>query len=1339
MRVCFYIAILVTALVQIQAQTSIVPERLSIEDGLSQGYVATIHQDREGFLWFGTKNGLNRYDGRQFKVFTNDPDDPFSISNDWVFDIHEKGDFLILVNQSPYLNLFHKKTERFYRVPIRARGVEAFEVAVQIIEDRLGYFWVQFQRQDQVIRLSFPSDFWTNLSEDTDLASVIEVSFVSEASHLFQAGEDIFIVKDDKTLKIDRETLQTTITNPTNLSPRVSHFQKITPQLAWGKVKNLIYGEGYQLFRLEQGQWQLLETNLFFTTYFIHDESANLLWVQKYEDNEILIFDIATLAQADQLQISDALYRITEINAGMTTWYTDRSGTTWMGTGGLGVRKMSPRRLAVKTSMSGVSVYNHLFSSTADEVLFHRFGTDEFYQAGASAPLYNAFQFIKSTNIDRIYWLNEQFGAGYLLTQQEQAASGKHDLQLYYYQDENLEKRAQWTVVVDEIGSELSLMKGQQGDFFMLFANHFIQYDPQSEQSITFHIDLFHESKPAIFYAAQTANGNWWIGTTQGLIQAQKTQRGFDFQWVEGLRNPICASVLTDPKDGNILWIGTKGGGLHWLDTRSMEFEYLNTRNGLPNDVIYSVLNDERGNLWMSSNKGIISYHPETGKIRNFTAADGMQSDEFNTYAFGKSPTGELLFGGINGLNVFHPDDLQENQFVPEVRITGLAVNNQVVGIQDSTGILSEAIEFTSAIRLPFQQNSINLSFAALEFTAPKKNTFSYYLEGAEAEWIHTTTENRASYLNIAPGDYTFKIKAANGDQVWSESITTLDITVLPPWYRTKLAYLFYVLLLGGIVWLYIRFQRNRLQLQYSLELEQKEADRLKELDAFRSRLFTNITHEFRTPLTVIMGTSEQLETQDFAKHPARKRLALIRRNGRNLLNLVNQMLDLSKIEHNKLQINYRQGDLLAYLRYITESFYSLANASNVLLKVKSTQAKIWMDYDEEKMRQIISNLLSNAIKYTPSGGNVTLTANPKDEQLEIAIQDTGKGIPAIDLPHIFDRFYQADDEIAKAGGTGIGLALTYELVQLLDGEIRVASEIDKGTIFTLLLPLKQVAPLVENLPKQEISTNDSRTASLARKKKLKNAPRLLLIEDNRDVVEYLTTCLEQDYQLYFAYNGQAGVALAFEYTPDLIISDVMMPEKTGFELTDILKKDERTSHIPIVLLTAKADIESRLTGLRSGADVYLPKPFHQEELLLSLENLLAVRQKLQAKYQTIALATNVPKVTRDQEAFFLQRLRQLLEAELHNPNLKVEDITKQMAMGRSNLYAKLTAITGMSFNVYLRTLRLQKAQHLLTTTNLAISQIAYQVGFNNAKYFSTQFTKAFGCSPTQFRVSKGE
>ncbi|MEN0051966.1 MAG: triple tyrosine motif-containing protein, partial [Bacteroidota bacterium] len=535
-----------------------------------------------------------------------------------------------------------------------------------------------------------------------------------------------------------------------------------------------------------------------------------------------------------------------------------------------------------------VSVYDPIFSSSDGEVLFHRFNTEDFYQVGAASTLQNIFKRIKSTNIENLSWLNNGERTGWLLTQKRQASGKQHEIKLYYYQNEILEELAQWIVADAQIDSELSLIKGQQDQFFILFANTFIQYDLRSKQSQIFTIDLLSETKPAVFYAAQTVNGDVWIGTAQGLIQAKKTQAAFDFQWVKKLRNPVCASVLTDPKDGNILWIGTKGGGLHRLDTRTMKFDYLHTKNGLPNDVIYSVLNDEEGNLWMSSNKGIIRYTPATGVIRNFTSDDGMQSDEFNTYAFGKSPNGELLFGGISGLNVFHPNDLKDNPIAPKVSITGLEINNQAISVLDSTDILEEAIEFTNAITLPYQQNNVSLTFAALEFSASKKNQFSYYLEGAEAEWTHTTTDNRAAYLNLSPGNYTFKLKASNSDQVWSEDIKTLAITILPPWYRTSLAYLIYALLLGLLVWLYIRFQRNRLQLKHSLELEQKEAERLKELDVFRSRLYTNITHEFRTPLTVILGTSERLEAQKKLNAPERKDLALIRRNGKNLLNLVN-------------------------------------------------------------------------------------------------------------------------------------------------------------------------------------------------------------------------------------------------------------------------------------------------------------------------------------------------------------------------------------------------------------------------------------------------------------------
>ncbi|MEL6803949.1 MAG: histidine kinase dimerization/phospho-acceptor domain-containing protein, partial [Bacteroidota bacterium] len=488
----------------------------------------------------------------------------------------------------------------------------------------------------------------------------------------------------------------------------------------------------------------------------------------------------------------------------------------------------------------------------------------------------------------------------------------------------------------------------------------------------------------------QTANGHFWIGSNNGLIRGREQNGDFSFERVEGAQNDICGSLLVDSEDQNILWIATKGRGLARLDSRTMEMEYLTTNDGLPNNVIYAVLNDEAGNLWLSSNKGIIAYTPETGRIRNFTAADGMQSDEFNTIAYGKAPDGTLFFGGINGLNAFRPEELTDNPIQPGVRITQLAINNEIIDSGDSTYLLGQAIEYTQEISLGYSQNNISLTFAALEFTAPSKNTFSYYLEGAEEAWTHTTIDNRASYLNLDPGKYTFRVKAANGDLVWGDQIAILHITIMPPWYRSTWAYLLYGLLIGLGFWWFLKLQRNRIQLKYSLESEQKEAERLKELESFRSRLYTNITHEFRTPLTVVLGSADQLKKLEPKSQEEKKHLSLIRRNGKNLLNLVNQMLDLSKVEHNKLDIDYQQGDILRYIRYIIESYYSVANTNNVLLKLDSEQTEIWMDYDAEKIRQIISNLLSNAIKYTPSGGKVILRLKQQVETLKIEVEDSG-------------------------------------------------------------------------------------------------------------------------------------------------------------------------------------------------------------------------------------------------------------------------------------------------------------------------------------------------------------
>jgi CheY-like chemotaxis protein/nitrogen-specific signal transduction histidine kinase len=526
-------------------------------------------------------------------------------------------------------------------------------------------------------------------------------------------------------------------------------------------------------------------------------------------------------------------------------------------------------------------------------------------------------------------------------------------------------------------------------------------------------------------------------------------------------------------------------------------------------------------------------------------------------------------------------------------------------------------------------------------------------------------------------------------------------------------------------------FYRNRLLQRY----QRQETRRLQELDSFKNRFFTNISHEFRTPLTVILGTTEQLAA---AVQPPelKQKTGLIKRSSENLLRLINQLLDLAKLESSTLTLHYVQGDVLAYLRYIAESLHSLANAQNVMLRVKSPEKEIVMDYDPERLLQIVHNLLSNAIKFTPSGGRVVLQAVLQDSWLLLQVTDNGAGIPSADLPHIFDRFYQAKNlEKAKTGGTGIGLALTRELVHLLGGDISVKSEPGKGTTFEVKLPVhRQAAQRAPAVPegRTEVSVNTVLTAE-----PFPDLPTLLLVEDNPDVVEFLTACLKQQYNLEFAFNGRAGIEKALQHIPDLVVSDVMMPEKDGFELCQTLKDDERTSHIPIILLTAKAGVEHRIAGLKRGADAYLSKPFHQEELLATLANLLELRRKLQARYaQTLYEPAPAPagRAAPDPEDAFLQKIRAVVEANLGDDNFESANLEQALAMSRSQIFRKVKALTGHSPSIFIRSIRLHKGRQLLQTTGKTVSEIAFEVGFSSVKYFSDAFVKEFGIRPTEVR-----
>ena len=546
---------------------------------------------------------------------------------------------------------------------------------------------------------------------------------------------------------------------------------------------------------------------------------------------------------------------------------------------------------------------------------------------------------------------------------------------------------------------------------------------------------------------------------------------------------------------------------------------------------------------------------------------------------------------------------------------------------------------------------------------------------------------------------------------------------------------------------------------QLNQELQQQENLRLREIDDFKSRFFTNISHEFRTPLTVILGMGEQLSK---AETDTQKKgmLGLIRRNGESLLRLINQILDLAKLESKTLKINYIQGDILTYLKYIAESLHSLANAQNVMLRVESDQPGIVMDYDPERFLQIIHNLLSNAIKFTPSGGKVILRANLQDNWLHLSVSDSGAGIPADELPHLFERFFQANNqEHAKAGGTGIGLALVSELVKAMGGNISVESNVGVGSTFLVKLPVTNTGVFADQTPLAalEAPTSSSISAPVSttsdpQQNADASTPQILLIEDNPDVVEYLTACLQNSgdgdtgdgkegdrkgrpYQLDFAYNGQAGIEKALENVPDLIVSDVMMPIKDGFEVLETLKNDERTSHIPIILLTAKADVQSRLSGLRRGADAYLAKPFHQEELLVTVANLLELRRKLQAKYSHWgAVPGDAPVADTDPEDVFLQKIRSVVEANLSDTDFEMPQLERALAMSRSQIYRKVKALTGKSPSLFIRSIRLHHGRHLLLTTDMTVSEIAYEVGYSGLNNFSDAFLEEFGERPGKLR-----
>lgn len=844
--------------------------------------------------------------------------------------------------------------------------------------------------------------------------------------------------------------------------------------------------------------------------------------------------------------------------------------------------------------------------------------------------------------------------------------------------------------------------------------------------------------------------GNIWVSqVAQGAfrldpVSGKAIRYGHDPDDRTSLSHDGSMSVVVDHQ--NHLWVSALG--LNLFDQANETFTYYGRPHGLADDFIYSAIIDHQHRMWLYTSQGLTVFDPETRRFSNIS--DPSADFEGCGNCAYVSQAGELIYGEPGMVTVFHPDSFYQNTLPPEVVLTDFRVFNESVPLAvppDSAphGLsLPRHISYSDTVLLRHEHNNFSIEFAGISLHNPAHNQFQYRLLPFQENWISTPADLRlASYTNLDPGNYVFEVMAANNDGVWNPEPRRLYLLIAPPWWRTTVAYLMYLLLIAAIAWGAFRTWQGRLRMRQQLEREQFEKAQLAQVDQMKSRFFANISHEFRTPLTLILGPAQQLLDQPERPAEERKLLALIHRNGQRLRDLINQVLDLNQLETQQMVLKPEVGNLVRHLRFLSAAFESLAHQQQLAYRYALPEAEAVFAYDRDKLEKIVNNLLSNAFKFTPADGTVEVTVSeapqsPQRSQWTIRVADTGPGIAADQLPRIFDRYYQADDSATRRQeGSGIGLALTKELVELMGGTIGVESTPGAGTVFTVSLPLDRAQSEIATAPVVEEPVLTAPVVAAAHEGFASGEdagkPIVLVVEDNADMQQFIRASLQDTYQIAGAANGREGLALAAETVPDLVISDVMMPEMDGLEFCARLKQQETTSHIPVVMLTARAGVDSKVEGYETGAEVYLTKPFEARELRAVVANLIAQRQKLRAAFGKVTRVEPKKMAITPVDEQFLDRVQQYLEAHYANPALSVELFAENLGMSRMQLHRKLKALLDQSGLELIRSFRLGKAKDLLEQSGLTVAEIAYAVGFEDPAYFGRVFKQQVGETPAAY------
>ncbi|WP_044211373.1 two-component regulator propeller domain-containing protein [Flammeovirga sp. OC4] len=1334
--------------------TETLPDRLQFKylntkHGLSQSNAITLIEDQQGMIWIGTRDGLNRYDGKKVEIFRNDPKDPNSLSNSDILDIaldQRNGLWIGTYHGLNHYDFHLRKFTRYLSGPSDSDRISNNTVrSVATMAD--GTVLVGTRDGLNVLNPA-TGKFLKFFHRDNDPNSIPD-------NHVFKvyidAQEKVWIGTAKGLCVMHSNKNGYTFEQVRLLGGKEIYVQEILTD----QDKNIWVGtQGDGLIKIDANYNVLnhyLKENSDFTNNNVRTmvfDQQGRLWVGTYNGLNII------QPSGELTTAYSTFYNINDLSGNkVKSLHCSQDGTVWIGTyyGGVSIWNAQNFNFNYINQNTTNNRLTHNVISSIDELYgkFY-FGTegggiiswdkkkDQFINFNTSNSVLksNNIKFLKIDSLREELWVCT-LDSGVTILNMKTSQLVQHI---------NTRNGLKHNAVYDII------QYGNDHFWVATFGGGLHLYNKKTdeiERILTTRNSQLSDDEIRTMLVDK--DNNLWVGTQNGLTYLEIDPESFEVlnskQFFMDEKRGISADIIEifqNSKDD--IYVGTREYGMHKLENGQFQFIDLFSDLSASSQYIQAIEEDKSGTLWVSSNNGIMSYNPISGIKKIYQESDGLVSNGFNNKASQFGSDGWMYFAGPNGITQFNPNAFTKNRYAPDVKLMDLWINNQLVLPNDSTQILYEPLDQTEAISLRYDQTNFTIDFAFSSFVNSDKNQFVYRVKGLDNQWKQTT-DSRANFTIQQSGNYEFQIRGLNNDGLASENLRSLKIRVHPaPWFSSWAIFLYACLLLLMAIAVHLVMKRQT-NLKYELELEHQMNQQQQEINKSKLQFFTNISHEFRTPLTLILGTLEQIISEYKGSSAVFNRLAIMQKNTQQLMKLINQLMDFRKMENDKLKLEVTEGDIVSFTKTVFQSFNALAVEGQYDYTFECQEENINLYFDPHKLERVLYNLLSNAFKYTPAKGKIQLSIIDDKKNVYIKIKDSGEGIPEDYREKIFDRFYQVSEELRKNQqnyGTGLGLAISKSIVELHQGELAVSSEGNKGSCFSILLQkgkehFSEETQIIEDFSPKTQSVTEIPTTTLATELNMnqlvndQTKSTVLIVEDNVQVRNFIMELLSADYNVVEAENGEIGLSKVVECTPDLIISDVMMPVMDGITFCKEIKTNIKTSHIPIILLTARTADQFKYEGLELGADEYMSKPFSVQELKLKVRNLLRFVDSLKVRFKegNVIRPSEITISSVDEQ--LLNKAIEIMDNNIDNQFFNVEQYTEELGVSRTMLFTKIKKWTGLTPNEFILSMRMKRATQLIEQNKINISQICYKVGFKDPKYFSKSFKKYHGCTPTAY------